>query len=534
MSTWPRCNLIHVDANDRGIPQFISMAIMFKKTAVILFLLSHHVFVAASGTEQPNLTGKRTVNGMSLRDKAALRPSSKTVEQVELIGPKKRRRVVKRKNLASTPNHPSPLGITNLLANSSGSTTIATVDSSSPSTASVLMTNESEVDIANWDSFNFNFGGDDDINDNAADLKDGDDFLHSNEAFLTGEMIQAIKKGNLAAVRESHRQVPEVFVNINNPAFELGGISPFMYAIRSGNRAMVDFLVSTGKVDPNAVSDVGDNVMQMIIEQFADVELVKNILRNSTIKITHLSAFKLLCYLRDNLHPMFAPVIEVMTSLKQKPMIAALIVLAKDAVTSGRIKLVKFLGQKGVPLNLPYKNNMSFIHFAANRGDIKMTDLLLKNGADIDALAYDAGLSPLQIALYNGKFALVLHLMKKGARIGLDEVLEDSIDNERFDILDEFLELPGDLSYFTLSDHYNLITYSIAKDRPTFLKHCLTKCPQKFNLFVCDEAGRTIYNMPLPKYASDDLRQIVDGLRNSLLTPDDFDDIFECLNDEEN
>lgn len=524
-----------MDAYDRGIPQFISMAIMFKKTAVILFLLSHHVFVTASGTEQPNVTGKRTVNGMSLRDKAALKPSSQTVEQVDPIGPKKRRRVVKRKNLASIPSQPSPLGITDLLANSSGSTTIATVESSSPSAASVLMTNESEVDIANWDSFNFNLGEEDEIiNGNAADLEDGDDFLHSNEAFLTGEMIQAIKKGNLAAVREIHRQVPGAFDNINNPAFELGGISPFMYAIRSGNRAMVDFLVSTGKVDPNAVSDVGVDVMQMVTGKFADAELVMNILRNSTIKITPLAALRLLFYLRDNLHSMFFPVIEVMASLKEIPMIGALIVLAKDAVVSGNMVLVSFLGQKGVPLNLPYKKYMSFIHYAAERGDIEMTDLLLYFGANIDALANNSNLSPLKIALYNGNFALVFHLMKQGARIGLDEVIEDSIDNGRVDILAEFLALAGDLSYFTLSDHYNLITYSIAKDRPTFLEYCLTKYPQKFNLFVCDEAGRTIYNMPLPKNASDELRQIVDRLRNSLLTPDDFDDIFEFLNDEKN
>ena len=421
-----------------------------------------------------------------------------------------------------------------MLANSSGSTTIATVESSS-SAASALMTNESEVDISNWDSFNFNLGGEDEsINGNAADLEDGDDFLHSNEAFLTGEMIQAIKKGNLAAVREIHRQIPGAFDNINKPAFELDGVSPFMYAIRSGNRAMVDFLVSTGKVDPNAVSDVGVDVMQMVTGKFADAELVMNILRNSTIKITTLSAFKLLCYLRDNLHPMFFPVIEVMTSLKEKPMIAAMIVLAKDAVVSGNLILVSFLGQQGVPLNMPYKNGMSFIHYAANRGDIEMTDLLLQYGADIDTLAANAGLSPLQIALYNGKFALVLYLMQRGARIGLDEVIEDSIDNGRVDILAYFISSSGDLSFFTLPDHYNLITYSIAKDRPAFLNYCLANFPQKFNLFVCDEAGRTIYNMQLPENASAELKLIVDGQRNSLLTPNDFDDIFEYLNDEEN
>ena len=84
-------------------------------------------------------------------------------------------------------------------------------------------------------------------------------------------MIQIAIKGNLAAVRvEFIVKFLEPSININNPAFELGGISPFMAAIRSGNRAMVDFLVSTGKVDPNAVSDVGVDVMQMVTEKFAD------------------------------------------------------------------------------------------------------------------------------------------------------------------------------------------------------------------------------------------------------------------------
>ena len=52
-----------------------------------------------------------------------------------------------------------------------------------------------------------------------------------------------------------------------------------------------------------------------------------NILRNSKIKITPLAALRLLFHLRDNLHSMFFPVIEVMASLKEIPMIGALIVL---------------------------------------------------------------------------------------------------------------------------------------------------------------------------------------------------------------
>ena len=60
--------------------------------------------------------------------------------------------------------------------------------------------------------FNFNLGEEDEIiNGNAADLEDGDDFPLKMKPSLTGEMIQFIKKGNLAAVREIHRQVPGAF-----------------------------------------------------------------------------------------------------------------------------------------------------------------------------------------------------------------------------------------------------------------------------------------------------------------------------------
>ena len=56
-----------------------------------------------------------------------------------------------------------------------------------------------------------------------------------------------------------------------------------------------------------------------------------------------------------------------------------------DAAMRGNLSAVKLLIQQGVNVNAPQGDGMTALHWAADRGDAAMVDLLLKAKADLKA-----------------------------------------------------------------------------------------------------------------------------------------------------
>ena len=532
-----RAIVMHARFYDRGNLYFSNiMAIMFKKTAVMLFLLSHHV-LASNSSDFAIETGKRKSDalGMSLRDRETIKKTEKILcssgkPESESIEKSKPRRIVRKSNSTRTQKKipkKSPLGVTESL-------TPLTADSlaflSSSPDSDINLSDESNVVLASdWDNFAL-FNDDDEHANGHVEEHVDEPVQELNEEFLIGNLIQSVKEGRLDSVRGIYSQFPEIFNSINDISEYLGSLSPFMYAVCTENRPMVEFLLSTGIVDPNATATADIGVLTMVIEVFGDAGLVRDLLTSGSVKILTEPAFRALFNLNNKKSDRFLPIVDVMASLKQLPIISALIVLAKDAVCADDVDLVRFLDSRGVPMRYKYKNNMSFIHYAAARGNSVMVNLLLDIGVPIDALSGITGISALQIAFYDKNYDLVRFLIQKGARAGLEEVIGLAIEGSVRDVFNTFIFTAGDLSNFVLPGGYNLLTFCIEMDRPEFLAICLYRLLYPIDTFTPDQEGRTIYRMDLPENASADLRSIVEIYRDSFLTRNEFDVISEILN----
>ena len=77
-----------------------------------------------------------------------------------------------------------------------------------------------------------------------------------------------------------------------------------------------------------------------------------------------------------------------------------------DAAQSGDLKTVRALLRQTVDVNAPQRDGMTALHWAVQRNDLAMTDLLLGAGADWKA-ANRTGVKPIYLAAENGSAELI-------------------------------------------------------------------------------------------------------------------------------
>lgn len=462
------------------------MAILFKKTAVILFLLSHHVFAAAassSGNEEQAIGSKRksgTTSSYGLRQKK----KAGTVQEL------------------------SPLGVAE--QRSSGGSSSATLSSSAATCTSVLSA-ENLSDLDSFDLFGFSLG---EIVDEVEQPL--------SEAVLIDTIIEAVRQEDLAQIQSLFIQHPQIFVKINELSDSLGGFSPFMHAIISRNRPLVEFFISTGQVDPNSISKSDKDVIFLILEQFSgDIELVKQLLVSSRVEISSKNALTILNHLRILASPLFEPLVKALISVRHRSIKKALLLLAKDAVCQDDTQTLHLLASNGVSINLKYFCGSYLIHFATTRGNVEMIAILLHYGASIDAISEPLNISALQIAYYDGNYDLARALIRvSGARAGLEDVIKRSIDDGSFPLFFDLLLSLGDLSNFILPGGYNLITYCLSIDCPALLSLVLNPTIFPSGYSVIDQQGRSILTMEIPEKCAETLAATICRIRNPEITQD--------------
>jgi uncharacterized protein len=89
-----------------------------------------------------------------------------------------------------------------------------------------------------------------------------------------------------------------------------------------------------------------------------------------------------------------------------------------DAVMRSDHTAVKTLLEHGADLNAPQNDGMTALHWAAQNGDLTMTQALLHAGANVNASTRIGGYTPLQIAAKNGHATTVEALLAGGANAG--------------------------------------------------------------------------------------------------------------------
>jgi uncharacterized protein len=88
-----------------------------------------------------------------------------------------------------------------------------------------------------------------------------------------------------------------------------------------------------------------------------------------------------------------------------------------DAAMKGDLAKVRALVAEGASVNVAQGDGMTALHWAAERGDPAMTELLLRAHANVKAVTRIGGYTPLHIASKSGNAAVVIALLKAGSDV---------------------------------------------------------------------------------------------------------------------
>lgn len=453
------------------------MAIMFKKTVVILFLLSQVLASSTgpTGKPKPVKTTKRSPKPVEVR-----MDNTKTTAM----------------NLR--PKKPSPLSITEISSGPKSSSKkssgvpVEAKQSSSAATELVHFVPEDEDDF---------------------DLLDFEEEARPTLVFES--LIAAIRSGDINSLRSL---VGSNAFNLNS--LEKAPLSPFMIALQTGKPEVVDFLLGTGKIDPNVISVDGVDVLTLAAESLG-MEFVAKII-NGEQKLTSRAAFTILTKLKRQANDRHLfPIIDVMANSDQFNLKNALFVFAFDAVCENRIDLVRLLHSRGIPM-ISQLRGLYFIHNAAVRGYTEMVNLLLEFGTPVDILTEGLNhLSAMQVSFFSFNYDVTAELIRKGAAYGLTDCISAAILHNNIQIVDALLSTYSNLTHFFLEDGFNLITFAIAADKPQILQMILDS--GKVSLTAADQFGRSIYNMELNENASEAVKAIVRAHQESI---SEFKELF--------
>jgi ankyrin repeat protein len=91
--------------------------------------------------------------------------------------------------------------------------------------------------------------------------------------------------------------------------------------------------------------------------------------------------------------------------------------MVADSAMRGDIASVRTLLKQGADVNAARADGMSALHWAAERGDLEMTDMLLYAGANPKAVTRIGHYTPLHVASRAGHAGVVERLLKSGAEV---------------------------------------------------------------------------------------------------------------------
>ena len=277
-------------------------------------------------------------------------------------------------------------------------------------------------------------------------------------------------------------------------------LTPFMVAIKLNFNEIVDYLINTGKVNPNIILKDFTNVLVLFAKHFPLKfhEFFCKIVQNLSVE----TFFQIILNLFDSKNKKIYELI-VVSVLKGdfQQFWHPIFSLAYKSAQTGEIGFLVLLEYLGISLkNLRDSEGFKLIHLAAKAGNIEICRFLIEKGTPVDSSTNDR-FTPIQIAYQNNHKLLVKELIAFGAFDGLANVLQSAITDNEIEILKTYLNWIANLNYFNLPNGgFNLITWSIAQDRPNILQ--LLHFSMKIDFRIPDAKGRTVFNFVGPLNSS--------------------------------
>lgn len=217
---------------------------------------------------------------------------------------------------------------------------------------------------------------------------------------MTAKYFQDIREGNAEGVEERLKRWPS-WATERNPE----GISPLMMALYHQQSAIIRILLSKGiELDIHEASALGqDGRVKLLLE--LDQELL-NTYSTDGFTALHLAAFFDEPEVVDVLIEAGAnPKLEAHNYMHVQPI--------HSAAAGKNVHIVEKLLEAGADVNAVQQHDFTALHAAAQEGLDDMVRMLIRHGADRNALD-DKGRTPADLAETNGHHGIADLLRKSG------------------------------------------------------------------------------------------------------------------------
>ncbi len=207
-------------------------------------------------------------------------------------------------------------------------------------------------------------------------------------------------------------------------------LTPVMEAVAHNLWDIVDYFISTGKLDPNIVLNQVMSVLVVYCTHTPAFDLSHfHKIVNGPQKLNPYVLTNALIHLYFNRIPIYRDAITALITGNNPNSRFVEVYFAFLATSECDFGLFKFLEMLNVPLFKLTLNGMTIIHAASELGLLDAIKFLVQDlGANINELTQDDHrLSVIQLAYNYNHFALVCELIKLGATAGIDDVVKRAI-----------------------------------------------------------------------------------------------------------
>ena len=291
-------------------------------------------------------------------------------------------------------------------------------------------------------------------------------------------------------------------------------LTPFMEALSLQQSPAIDYFLTLNTYNPNQIVDNEVTALSLAAihlpsEYFKAIHtkligeksnpILPRIFSNSLKKIylVNTAAFTFL------IKSTFTP------NQTLQSILLGVINLAYEATITDNLKLMQLMHLSNVPVKIILKQSY-LLHIAAKHGSKRIVRYLIESKFfDINCASLIESRTAIQLAYENKHQEIVVELIKMGAVVGLDQILQEVIELNEIEIIKNIVTYCDPSNVFNLANGYNLLTWSVRMDKPDILVLLLEW--KGITVAQNDLNGDNLYTVPVPEKASNQLISIIES-----------------------